>query len=74
MAVHDTLTLRQINIVSTIRNFIHLHGYSPSINEVAQLAGCARGTAMDHIQTLERKGVLKSQPRTPRSIVLLSPT
>jgi repressor LexA len=65
------LTLKQVNVVTTIRNFGHIHGYPPTVRELAHLLTVARGTVVQHLDSLERKGVLRRQPRKPRTLEIL---
>jgi repressor LexA len=65
------LTLRQVEIVIAIRNHKHLHGYSPTIRELAAIMNLARGTIVQHIESLEKKAVLRRTPRISRSLEIL---
>lgn len=65
------LTLLQVDVLTTIRNLSHLHGYPPTISELSIALGKARGTITDHLDALKRKGVLRSKPRSARSLEIL---
>jgi repressor LexA len=67
------ITAKQAEIVSTIRNFAHVNGYTPSIREIANALGKARGTIMSQIQSLNRKGVLRTHAKKARAIEILQP-
>lgn len=65
------ITLRQAEIVTTLRNFKHLHGYQPSIRDLCATLGKARGTIFGQIRSLEKKGVLRRHPGKARAIEIL---
>ena len=67
----SNLTVKQSNVVIAIRNFAHIHGYPPTIRELAQVLDRARGTVVQHIAALEKKRVLRHAPRKARSIEIL---
>jgi SOS-response transcriptional repressor LexA len=66
------LTIKQATVVVTIRNFKHLHGYTPSIRDIATAMDRARGTIVQHIHALERKGIIRRTPKIARSIEILT--
>lgn len=68
-----TLTLGQSRLIIAIRNHQHLHGYTPSVRELAQLCGRAKGTVFQQLQSLTRRGILRRHPRTARAIEILPP-
>lgn len=68
----NTLTLKQTEVVIAVRNFAHMHGYPPTIRELAQMLDRARGTVVQHIAALERKNVLRHAPRKARSLEILT--
>lgn len=65
------LTMRQADLVVTLRNLSHLNGYMPSIRELCKVTGKARGTILQHLQSLQRKGVIRRHPRKARAIEIL---
>ena len=65
------LTMRQADLVVTLRNLCHLNGYMPSIRELCQVTGKARGTIVKHLVSLQRKGVIRRHPRKARAIEIL---
>ena len=68
----QNLTLKQADVVIAIRNFAHIHGYPPTIRELAQLLDRARGTVVQHLAALERKQVLRHSRRKARSLEILT--
>lgn len=68
------LTLPQVATLTAIRNHQHLYGHSPSIAELAQHAGRARGTICQRLRSLERKGVLRRDPRKHRTLEIINPS
>lgn len=65
------LTLGQVAVVTTLRNYQHIHGYQPSIREICQTLGKARGTIFQQIAALERKGVIRRHRGKARAIEIL---
>lgn len=66
------LTLRQADVLITLRNLHHLNGYTPSIRELCTATKRARGTVMQHLQALNRKGAIRIHPRKARAIEILT--
>src|ERR1019366_8702217 len=62
------LTPRQADVLLLVRNHRHLHGYSPSIRELATTLGLSRATIMAHIERLEKKGFLRRTPMCHRTL------
>ena len=67
----ENLTVKQATVVITIRNFAHIHGYPPTIRELCSLLHIARGTVVQHLNSCQRKGVLRRQPGKPRTLEIL---
>jgi SOS-response transcriptional repressor LexA len=67
------LTMRQVQTVATIRNYIHCHGHSPTLAELAQLLDRSRGTVMQRIRSLTRKGVIRNKTRAHRTLEIIPP-
>jgi repressor LexA len=66
-----TLTDRQQEILDFLRDQQDIHGITPSMEEIREHFGFASQTAaINHLQALERKGVLTRQPGKARSLVL----
>ena len=70
-AMARRLTIGQATLLTTIRNFQHLHGYTPTVRELAALTDRARGTVFQRIQSLERKGLLRRHPKKARALEIL---
>ena len=65
-----TLTPRQHQIVTFIRDYIAEHGYAPTMQEIADHLGVSRPTVFEHIEALEAKGALRREALRARSIEL----
>lgn len=66
------LTPRQLDVLVAIRNFRHLHGYAPSMQELADQLKTSKVTVFEHINALEKKGVLRRSRHKRRSLEILS--
>ena len=53
------LTPRQLDVLVAIRNYRHLHGYSPTMQELADQLGTSKVTIFEHVGALEKKRVLR---------------
>jgi repressor LexA len=62
------LTPRQLRIIELIRTSREAHGYSPTIQELADELGIAKVTVFEHIEALIRKGVLEREANKARSL------
>jgi len=68
----DNLTKRQKEILDYINKFIEENGYAPSYREIGdyfKLSSVA--TVSEHVQTLQNKGYLKTDPNEARSIEIV---
>lgn len=65
------ITLRQVEIIAALRNLSHLNGYMPSIRELGATLGKSRGTIIQQLQSLERKGAIRRHPKKARAIEIL---
>jgi repressor LexA len=65
------LTPRQADVILLIRNHRHLHGYSPSIREIAKSLNISRATTVAHIERLEKKGLIRRAPNRHRTLEVL---
>lgn len=64
-----SLTPRQSQVVSAIRDYRHLNGYSPTMQEIAdQLGITSKVTIFEHLGALERKGVISRLKHKARSL------
>ena len=48
------LTPRQLDVIVAIRNYRHLHGYSPTMQELADQLGTSKVTIFEHVGALSR--------------------
>ncbi|MCS7033908.1 MAG: transcriptional repressor LexA [Phycisphaerae bacterium] len=66
------LTPRQLDVVVAIRNFRHLHGYAPTMQELADQLGTSKVTIFEHVGALEKKRVLKREKHKARSLEIIA--
>jgi repressor LexA len=66
------LTPRQVDVVVAIRNYRHLHGYSPTMQELADQLGTSKVTIFEHVGALEKKRVLRRDKHKARSLEIIS--
>lgn len=66
------LTPRQADIILLIRNHRHLHGYAPSIREIAKVLNISRATTMSHIERMEKKGLIRRNPKHHRTLEVMA--
>jgi repressor LexA len=66
------LTPRQLDVLVAIRNYRHIHGYSPTMQELADQLGTSKVTIFEHVGALERKRVLKRDKHKARSLEVVS--
>ena len=65
------LTARQREVFDWIAGFVDVHGYSPTVREVAHAYGWSTNGAVCHLRAIRRKGWLtweRHQSRTMRPI------
>lgn len=62
------LTPKQLRIIELIRECREEHGYSPTIQELADALGIAKVTVFEHVEALIRKGVLQREANKARSL------
>src|SRR5450432_2021308 len=62
------LTPRQLDVIVAIRNYRHLHGYSPTMQELADQLGTSKVTIFEHVGALEKKRALKRDKHKARSL------
>src|SRR5687768_14231665 len=62
------LTPRQLDVLVAIRNYRHLHGYSPTMQELADQLGTSKVTIFEHVGALEKKNLLKRDKHKARSL------
>lgn len=66
--MHANLTPKQLRIAELIRECRDQHGYSPTIQELADALGIAKVTVFGHVEALIRKGVLQREANRARSL------
>jgi len=54
----QTVTPRQLEILGFIRDFREQHGYSPTMQEIGDQLKLTKVTIFEHVEALQRKGVL----------------
>lgn len=67
----STLTDRQAEILSCVREFIASHGYAPSVRDIAAKFGMSAAAAHEHLYALAKKGAVSWTPKVARSIRVL---
>jgi repressor LexA len=66
------LTPRQLDVLVAIRNYRHMHGYAPTMQELADQLGTSKVTIFEHVGALERKGILRRDKHKARSLEICS--
>ena len=66
------LTPRQLDVVVAIRNFRHLNGFSPTMQELADQLNCSKVTIFEHVNALEKKRILRRDRHKARSLEIIS--
>ena len=66
------LTPRQLDVLVAIRNYRHLHGYAPTMQELADQLGTSKVTIFEHVGALEKKRVLRRDKHKARSLEIVS--
>src|SRR5688572_32217925 len=66
------LTPRQTDVIVAIRNYRHLHGYSPTMQELADQLGTSKVTIFEHVGALEKKRVLRRDKHKARSLEIVT--
>src|SRR5215212_9110449 len=66
------LTPRQLDVLVAIRNYRHLHGYAPTMQELADQLGTSKVTIFEHVNALEKKRVLRRDRHKARSLEIIS--
>jgi repressor LexA len=68
------LTVRQRRILEFIRGFYTIHGYAPSMREIAVGVGLGSpSTVLYQLGELQRMGWVRRHPGLPRALVVLNP-
>ncbi|MBC7834016.1 MAG: transcriptional repressor LexA [Phycisphaerales bacterium] len=66
------LTPKQLRILQLIRDCRLRHGYSPTMQELADEIGVSKVTVFEHVEALIRKGALVRDPNKARSLSIAS--
>jgi len=66
------LTPRQLDVLVAIRNYRHLHGYAPTMQELADQLGTSKVTIFEHVGALEKKHAIKRDKHKARSLEITS--
>jgi len=66
------LTPRQTDVIVAIRNYRHLHGYAPTMQELADQLGTSKVTIFEHVGALEKKRVLRRDKHKARSLEIVA--
>jgi repressor LexA len=66
------LTPRQLDVVVAIRNYRHINGYAPTMQELADQLGTSKVTIFEHIGALEKKRVIRRDKHKARSLEIVS--
>jgi repressor LexA len=66
------LTPRQLDVVVAIRNYRHINGYAPTMQELADQLGTSKVTIFEHVGALERKRVIRRDKHKARSLEIIS--
>ena len=67
-----SVTPRQLEILTWIRNSRRVNGYSPTLQEMADQLGLSKVTVFEHVEALIRKGLLTRRTNKARSLELTS--
>ena len=68
------LTPKQLKILRLIRDHRITHGYSPTMQELADDLGVSKVTVFEHVEALIKKGALRREPNKARSLSLVDDT
>jgi repressor LexA len=66
------LTPKQLRILTLIRDYQRKHGYSPTMQELADTLDVTKVTVFEHVTGLEKKGLLRRSRHRARSLELTS--
>ena len=62
------LTPKQLEVVNLIREYRSIHGYSPTMQELADQLGVSKVTVFERVQALIHKGALTREANRARSL------
>ncbi len=66
------LTPTQLELLTCIRDYQRTHGYSPTMQELADARGVTKVTVFEHVEALVAKGLLRRAAHKARSLALTS--
>ena len=66
------LTPKQLRILQIIRDWRLRHGYSPTLQEMANELGVSKVTVFEHVEALIRKGAVEREANKARSLSICS--
>lgn len=64
------LTPKQLKILTLVRDWRVTRGYSPTMQELADMTGVSKVTVFEHVEALIKKGALIRDPNKARSLTL----
>jgi repressor LexA len=68
----EELSDRQLRVLQAIRDWMHEHGYPPSVREIGDAVGLTSTSSVAYqLRVLERKGYLRRDPHRPRTVGVL---
>ncbi|HET6428149.1 MAG TPA: transcriptional repressor LexA [Phycisphaerae bacterium] len=67
------VTPRQMDILRFLRDYRDKHGYSPTMQEMADCFGLTKVTVFEHVGALERKGLLRREAKHRARCLQISP-
>ena len=72
MAQHKfaRLTPKQLRVLTLVRDYQRKHGYSPTMQELAETLDITKVTVFEHVTGLEKKGLLRRSKHRARSLEL----
>ncbi len=68
------LTPKQLKILQLIRDYRVAHGYSPTMQELADELDVSKVTVFEHVEALIKKGALRREPNKARSLSICKDT
>ena len=66
------LTPRQLDVVVAIRNYRHINGFAPTMQELADQLGTSKVTIFEHVGALERKREIRRDKHKARSLEIIA--
>jgi repressor LexA len=69
-STYRRLTPKQMRILTLVRDYQRKHGYSPTMQEIADTLGVTKVTVFEHVTGLEKKGLLRRSRHRARSLEL----